>query len=55
LALTQRGPSGPSSTNGMRSLNLADAFLVNRSVGSQIRSIWPSAEMTSYFIALSPT
>src|SRR5438270_6809085 len=37
----------------MRSLNAADAFAVNRSGGSQITSIWQSAEMTSYFIALS--
>src|SRR5690348_8831616 len=37
----------------MRSLNAAEAFAVNRSGGSQIRSTWQSAEMTSYFIALS--
>src|SRR5438105_8036595 len=37
----------------MRSLNAAEALAVNRSGGSQTRSIWQSAEMTSYFIALS--
>src|SRR5215203_3501638 len=53
LALTHSGPFGPSMTWGMRSLNAADAFLVNRSGGNQIRSTWPSAEMTSYFMGLS--
>src|SRR5262249_54807262 len=53
LALTHSGPFGPSMTWGMRSLNWADAFLVKRSGGSQIRSTWPSAEMTSYFMARS--
>src|SRR5947208_6974162 len=37
----------------MRSRNAAEALVVNRSGGSQIRSTWQSAEMTSYFIALS--
>src|ERR1051325_9013226 len=37
----------------MRSRNAAEALAVNRSGGSQIRSTWQSAEMTSYFIALS--
>jgi hypothetical protein len=27
--------------------------VVNRSGGSQIKSIWQSAEMTSYFIGMS--
>src|SRR5262249_858821 len=54
LALTHSGPFGPSTTWGMRSLNSAEAFLVKRSGGSQIRSTWPSAEMTSYFIAVLP-
>src|SRR5437868_1756093 len=36
----------------MRSLTPAGALAVNRSGGSQIRSTWQSAEMTSYFIAL---
>src|SRR6516165_11438023 len=34
----------------MWSLNAALAFSVKRSGGSQIRSTWLSAEMTSYFI-----
>src|SRR6185295_16868029 len=50
LALTHSGPLGPSTTWGMRSLNWAEAFLTKRSGGNQIRSTWPSAEMTSYFI-----
>src|SRR5882724_9795450 len=50
LALTHSGPLGPSITCGMRSLSAAEAFLVKRSGGSQIRSTWPSAEMTSYFM-----
>src|SRR3954470_6281119 len=50
LADTHSGPFGPSTTWGMRSLNWAEAFLVKRSGGSQIRSTWPSAEMTSYFM-----
>src|ERR1051326_339360 len=37
----------------MWSRNAAEALAVNRSGGSQIRSTWQSAEMTSYFIALS--
>src|SRR5918994_2193919 len=53
LALTHSGPFGPSTTWGMRSLRAAEALLVNRSGGSQIRSTWPSAEMTSYFMARS--
>src|SRR6267154_4603108 len=36
----------------MRSLCAAGALAVNRSGGSQIRSTWQSAEMTSYFIGL---
>src|ERR1041384_3053312 len=51
LADTHSGPFAPSTTCGMRSLNWADAFLVKRSGGSQIRSTWPSAEMTSYFMS----
>src|ERR1044072_7250420 len=51
LALTHSGPFGPSTTWGMRSLKAAEAFLVKRSGGSQIRSTWPSAEMTSYFMS----
>ena len=50
LALTHSGPFGPSTTWGMRSLRAAEALLVKRSGGSQIRSTWPSAEMTSYFM-----
>src|SRR4051812_5286655 len=50
LALTHSGPFGPSTTWGMRSLSADEAFLVNRSGGNQIRSTWPSAEMTSYFM-----
>src|SRR6266567_5718195 len=50
LALTHSGPFGPSMTWGMRSLRDAEALRVKRSGGSQIRSTWPSAEMTSYFI-----
>src|SRR5262249_33633849 len=50
LALTHSGPFGPSTTWGMRSFSAEDAFAVNRSGGSQIRSTCPSAEMTSYFI-----
>src|SRR6266853_1971347 len=38
----------------MRSRTAAGALAVNRSGGSQIRSTWQSAEMTSYFIALPP-
>src|SRR6516164_10468773 len=48
--VTHSLPRGPSVTNGMRSLNAALAFSVKRSGGSQIRSRWLSAEMTSYFI-----
>src|SRR6516165_12512160 len=48
--VTHSLPRGPSVTNGMRSLNTALAFSVKRSGGSQIRSRWLSAEMTSYFI-----
>src|SRR5215510_13221745 len=50
LALTHSAPLGPSTTWGMRSFSAAEAFLVNRSGVSQIRSTCPSAEMTSYFI-----
>ena len=50
LALTHSGPFGPSMTWGMRSLRAAEALRVKRSGGSQIRSTWPSAEMTSYFM-----
>src|SRR5262249_46634253 len=50
LALTHSAPLGPSTTWGMRSFSAAEAFLVNRSGGSQIRSTCPSAEMTSCFI-----
>src|SRR5882757_8658071 len=48
LALIHSGPFGPSMTWGIRSLRAAEALLVKRSGGSQIRSTWPSAEMTSY-------
>src|SRR5438270_350864 len=34
----------------MRSRSAAEALAVNRSGGSQIRSMWQSAEITSYFI-----
>src|ERR1700719_3719294 len=37
----------------MRSFSAAEALAVNRSGGSQIRSMWQSAEMTSYFIGMS--
>ncbi len=50
LALTHSGPFGPSTTWGMRSFIAAEALLVNRSGGSQIRSTCPSAETTSYFM-----
>src|SRR6267154_513067 len=50
LALTHSGPFGPSMTWGMRSFIAAQALLVNRSGGSQIRSTCPSAETTSYFM-----
>ncbi len=53
FADTHSGPLGPSTTCGMRSFSAAEAFLVKRSGGSQIRSTWPSAEMTSYFMARS--
>src|SRR6516165_6352734 len=48
--VTHSLPRGPSVTYGIRSLNAALAFSVKRSGGSQIRSTWLSAEMTSYFI-----
>src|SRR5580692_11396055 len=54
LAETHSGPFGPSMTWGIRSLNWAEAFLVKRSGGSQIRSTCPSAEMTSYFMTGPP-
>ncbi len=47
LLLTHSLPLGPSTTWGMRSLSAAVAFAVKRSGGSQIKSICPSAEMTS--------
>ena len=50
LALVHSGPLGPSTTCGMRAFIDAGALLVKRSGGSQIRSICPSAEITSYFI-----
>src|ERR1700726_2899271 len=37
----------------MRFFSAAEALAVNRSGGSQIRSMWQSAEMTSYFIGMS--
>src|SRR6266403_5219042 len=37
----------------MRFFSTAEALAVNRSGGSQIRSMWQSAEMTSYFIGMS--
>ena len=43
--LVQRGPSGPSVTKGIRSFVAAEAFEVNRSAGSQGRSMWQSAEI----------
>src|SRR5271155_1212775 len=46
-------PLGPSVTYGMRSFIAAGALAVNRSGGSQIRSMWQSAEMTSYFMGMS--
>src|SRR6516164_3867121 len=48
--VTHSLPRGPSVTYGMRSLYAALALAVKRSGGSQIRSRWESAEMTSYFI-----
>src|SRR5882672_6790614 len=54
LALIHSGPFGPSMTWGMRSFRAAEALLVKRSGGSQIRSTWPSAEMTSYFMGAFP-
>src|ERR1041385_6538792 len=50
--MTHSRPRGPSVTKGMRSRKAADAFAVNRSGGSQIRWIWQSAEITSYFMLL---
>src|SRR3989442_14889788 len=47
------GPVGPSLTKGMRSRIAADALDANRSGGSQQRSMWQSAEITSYRIARS--
>jgi hypothetical protein len=41
----QYGPSGPSVTNGMRSLSAADEFDVKRLGGIQGRSMWQSAEI----------
>src|SRR5271163_1405057 len=51
--VTHSLPLGPSVTYGMRSFSAAGAWAVNRSGGSQIRSMWQSAEMTSYFIGMS--
>src|SRR5262249_17443694 len=42
-------PLRPSVTNGIRSFRRKGAFEVKRSGGSQMRSIWQSAEMNSYF------
>src|SRR5437764_422135 len=50
---THRRPFEVSVTYGIRSLSLLRACEVKRSGGSQIKSIWQSAEMTSYFIACS--
>src|SRR3989442_14052281 len=52
--VVQLGPLGPSLTYGMRSFIAADAFVVKRSGGSQQRSTWQSAEMTSYFMMVAP-
>src|SRR6201997_5099949 len=52
LLVTHSLPLGPSVTYGMRSRSAAEALAVNRSGGSQIRSMWQSAEMTSYFIGM---
>jgi len=41
------GPSGPSATNAMRSRIVAEAPRVKRSGGSQHRSTWYSADITS--------
>src|SRR5688572_7167805 len=43
-------PCGPSVTYGMRSRMPGPAWVVKRSVGSQQRSTWQSAEMSSYRI-----
>src|SRR5256885_13220713 len=48
----QYGPSGPSVTYGIRSFIAADAFAVKRSGGIQGRSMWQSAEIRVYFMAL---
>src|SRR5947208_12456048 len=53
LLVTHSLPLRPSVTYGMRSFRAAEALAVNRSGGSQIRSMWQSAEMTSYFIGMS--
>ena len=45
--VVQRGPFGPSITCGIRSRHSADAFVTNRSGGSQQRSMWQSAEIIS--------
>ena len=45
--VTHIGPLGPCVTWGMRSLSAAEARLVKRSGGSQQRSRWQSAEITS--------
>jgi hypothetical protein len=41
------GPWRPSTTYGMRSRIAAEAFVVKRSGGSQQRSTWQSAEISS--------
>jgi hypothetical protein len=45
--VTQTGPWGPSLTWGIRSRRPGEAFFVNKSVGSQQRSRWQSAEIIS--------
>ena len=39
------GPSGPPTTNGMRSFIAAEALAVKRSSGIHGMSMWQSAEM----------
>ena len=52
--VTHSLPLDPSVTYGMRSRNAALALLVKRSGGSQIKSTWQSAEITSYFMFYPP-
>src|SRR5260370_40488275 len=50
--VTHSLPLGPSVTYGMRSFIAGGALAVNRSGGSQIRSVWQAGEVTEYFIRM---